>query len=373
MKPLKIRLKTKDRHTIKELLKYEEPRVIRRANILNCLHLEYGPVEIATILNVDRRTVTNVASAYIDVGLDAALYDEERSGRPIDFDDRERSRIIAMVCSDPPKGYYRWTLDLIVEETEKRELIDGTISREQVRIILQEHDLKPWQEKMWCIGKLDEEYIRKMEDVLDVYARPYDEKRPVVCVDEKPVPLIGDTRERILPTNSGDVLKKDYEYERNGSVNVFCAVEPKAGKYINTVTEKRCGSDFAKFLKSLSEKYSCAEKIVLVMDNLATHKEKHLIEFYGEDAGKKLWNKFEAHYTPKHGSWLNQAEIAIGMYSRQCLGDGRIGTFENLKIQTKAWNKRTNEKKIKIHWRFTKSKARKSLNYSASNDGKKLF
>jgi hypothetical protein len=189
-------------------------------------------------------------------------------------------------------------------------LVEQSISREQVRIILQEHDLKPWQEKMWCIGEFDEEYIQKMEDVLDVYARPYDEKKPVICVDEKPVPLIGDSRERILPEKPGDILKKDYEYERNGSVNVFCAVESKAGKYINKVTEKRCGSDFAKFLKSLSVEYVSAEKIVLVMDNLSTHKEKHLIEFYGESIGKDLWNRFEVHYTPKHGSWLNQAEIA---------------------------------------------------------------
>lgn len=107
------------------------------------------------------------------------------------------------------------------------------------------------------------------------------------------------------------------------------------------------------------------KKIVLVMDNLATHKEKHLIDLYGETEGKKLWNKFEVHYTPKHGSWLNQAEIAIGMYSRQCLGNGGIGTLENLKIQTKAWNKRANQKKIKINWRFTKSKARKSLQYNS--------
>jgi transposase len=363
MEQLGIQLNTRDRLWIKELLKYEEPRVIRRANILNCLHLGYGSTEIAEILNVDRRTVSNIANAYLDGGLDAALFDDERSGRPIDFDDRERSRIIAMVCSAPPDGTYRWTLDLIAEEAQKRELIDGEISREQVRIILHEHDLKPWQEKMWCISELDDEYIQKMEDVLDVYERQYNEKRPVVCMDEKPVALISDTKDRILPENPGEILKKDYEYERNGSVNVFCAVEPKAGKYINTVTEKRCGSDFAKFIKLLTDIYINVEKIVLVMDNLATHKEKHLIDYYGEQEGKKLWNRFEMHYTPKHGSWLNQAEIAIGMYSRQCLGDGRIGTIENLKFQTKAWNKRANKKKIKIHWRFTKKKARKSLGY----------
>jgi transposase len=372
MLPLKLSLKKAELLAIKEFLKYEEARVIRRANILNCLHHGYSSGEISLILNVDQKTVVNVGNAYLQAGFDAALYDDERSGRPIDFDDRERSRIIAMVCTNPPDGAYRWTLDLIAEEAEKRKFVDRSISREQVRIILQEHDLKPWQEKMWCIGELDEEYIRKMEDVLDVYARPYNEKRPVVCLDEKPVALIGDTRNRILPGDSGDVLKKDYEYERNGSVNVFCAVEPKTGRYINTVTEKRCGCDFAKFIKSLLEKYQGAEKIVLVMDNLATHKEKHLIEFYGE-AGKNIWNKFEVHYTPKHGSWLNQAEIAIGMYSRQCLGDGRVGTLENLKLQTKAWNKRANQNKVKIHWRFTKSKARKSLGYTAKKHSEKLI
>jgi transposase len=364
MTPLKIIVKSKDRECIKELLKYEEPRVIRRANILNCLHLGYGSTEIADILNVDRRTVTNVGNAYIEGGLDAALYDEERSGRPIDFDDRERSRIIAMICSAPPDGTYRWTLDLLAQEAERRKLIDSTISREQIRIILQEHDLKPWQEKMWCIGDLDEEYIARMEDVLDVYERPYDQKNPVICVDEKPVPLISDTRERIIPQGPGEILKKDYEYDRNGSVNVFCAVEPKAGVYINTVTENRSGPEFGKFLKSIILKYAGAKKIVLVMDNLSTHTKKSLTVFYGDDEGERLWSKFEVHYTPKHGSWLNQAEIAIGMYSRQCLGDGRIGDFENLKFQTKAWNKRANKKKIKIQWRFTKQKARKSFGYS---------
>ena len=347
-------------------MKYEEARVIRRCNVLTALNLGYEMNDIAELLHVHRNIVRNIAIIYNESGLESALYDEERSGRPIDFDDRERSRIIAMVCSDPPKGYYRWTLDLIVEESQKRDLTEESISREQVRIILQEHDLKPWQEKMWCIGELDEEYIGRMEDVLDVYARPYSEKRPVICLDEKPVALIGDTRDRILPSGPGEILKKDYEYERNGSVNVFCAVEPKVGKYINTVTQRRCGSDFAQFIKLLSQKYAAAEKIILVMDNLAAHKEKHLIEYYGEEAGKKLWEKFEVHYTPKHGSWLNQAEIAIGMYSRQCLGDGRIGTLENLKAQTSAWNKRTNQKKIKIDWRFTKKKARKSLRYASA-------
>src|SRR5579863_5376988 len=124
MRPLTLQLKRSEQDTIKEYLKYEEPRVIRRANILNCLHHGYRSSEISIILNVNPKTVTNVGNAYMDEGLNAALYDDERSGRPIDFDDCERSRIVAMVCSDPPYGYYRWTLDLIVEEAQKRDLVD---------------------------------------------------------------------------------------------------------------------------------------------------------------------------------------------------------------------------------------------------------
>lgn len=363
MSPLTLKLKPPELEEIRYRLAVEEPRVIRRANILNCLHLGYASSQIAQILNVDPKTVTNVGNAYLDGGLDSALYDEERAGRPIDFDDRERSRIVAMVCSEPPRGFYRWTLNLIVEEAQKRQLVAGAISRETVRVILQEHDLKPWQEKMWCIAELNEEYIERMEDVLDVYERPYNPKRPVVCVDEKPVALFSDATPRLPPRGPGEVLLKDYEYERAGSANVFCAVEPKAGVYINKVTECRDGLEFSIFMTELAGRYESAEKIVLVMDNLSTHSCGILREHMGEDLARKLSNRFEIHYTPKHASWLNQAEIAIGMYSRQCLGDGRVGNLQSLKKQTTAWNKAANKKRQLIQWRFTKAKARKSMGY----------
>lgn len=367
MPPLTLRLKPRELERIRFLLQIEEPRVIRRANILNCLHLGYVSSDIAMILNVDPKTVTNVGNAYLEDGLDSALFDDERSGRPIEYDDRERSRIIAMVCSDPPTGFYRWTLDLIVEEAQKRELVGGPISRETVRIILQEHDLKPWQEKMWCIAELDEEYIERMEDVLDVYARPYNANCPVICVDEKPVPLISDITPRLPPRGPGDVMLKDYEYQRGGSANVFCAVEPKAGMYFNKVTECRDGLEFSIFLTELARHYASASKIVLVMDNLSTHSPEILHQHLGADLAKQLLKRFEIHYTPVHASWLNQAEIAIGMYSRQCLGDGRVGDIEALKKRTAAWNKATNKKRQTIQWRFTKSKARKSMGYKTKN------
>lgn len=367
MKALILKLHWKHLEKIKDIVEYEEPRVIKRANILNCLHLGYSSAQISQILNVNQKTVTNIANVYLDDGLESALHDDERSGRPIDFDDRERSRIIAMVCSDPPKGHYRWTLDLIVDESQKRNLIEDTISKEQVRIILQEHDLKPWREKMWCIGEINDEYIDRMEKILDVYARPVNENNPVVCVDEKPVPLIGDSRERIPATDSGEIKKVDYEYTRDGSVNVFCAVEGKVGKYFNKVTTRRTGCEFAYFIEDISNAYPNTEKITLILDNLSTHTYKSLKLCFGEEKATQIWNRFDVFYTPKHASWLNQAEIAIGIYSRQCLGDGRVENIENLTSQTDAWNKYANKKKFKIEWRFTKSKARKSFRYERLN------
>lgn len=370
MAPIQISLHHTQHEKIKHILKFEEPRVIRRANILNCLHLNYTSGTIAEMLNVSAKTVQNIARVFLESGLDPALYDDERSGRPIDIDDRERSRIVAMVCSEPPNGLYRWTLDLIVEEVLRNGLVSkGSISREQIRIILNEHDLKPWREKMWCIEELSEEYISRMEDILEVYERDLDPKIPVVCVDEKPVPLLGDTRNRI-PASPGSVTKVDYEYSRNGTANVFCGVEPKAGRYFNKVTETRDGQEFASFLCDIYREYEGVDKIALVMDNLSTHTLNSVTTLLGNEDGKRLWDKFEIHHTPVHASWLNQAEIAIGMYSRQCLGDGRVETIDNLNRITKAWNTKANNKGQKIAWRFTRSKARKSLGYEI--DAKKL-
>jgi transposase len=368
MEALRIQLHWKQEEKISELLKYEERRVIRRANILSCLHNGMTSGLIAKVLHVDPKTIRNVAHEFLEHGLDAALYDDERSGRPIDYDDHERSRIVAMVCTDPPKGYYRWTLDLIVEEANKLGLSDKKISREQVRIILQEHDLKPWQEKMWCIPELSDEFIERMEDVLDVYQRPYDIDNPVVCIDEKPVQLLGESRDPI-PMKGGSVKKVDYEYERNGSVNVFVGVEPKMGRYFNEVTERRCSGDFAHFLCTIAAAYSDAKKIILVMDNLSTHTKKALTDSLGDSLGTQVWERFEVHHTPKHASWLNQAEIAIGMYSRQCLGNGRFTDIKTLKAQTSAWNKRINKNAPKIQWRYTKTKARKSFEYEPKKSG----
>ncbi len=308
------------------------------------------------------RTVINICNTYIESGLTRALQDDPRTGRPPKFDARIHTKVIATVCSDPPEGFDRWTLDLLKERLEANKDVES-IGRETISVILREHDLKPWQEKMWCIPKLTEEYIARMEDVLDVYERAYNKAFPVVCIDEKPIVLHGEVREPI-PMIDGQPQRKDYEYKRKGTANIFCGVEPKIGKYINSVTTNRSGAEFTKFLQQISAQYSDAIKIVLVMDNLSTHKETIILENLGENVGAKLWSRFEVHHTPKHASWLNQAEIAIGMLQRQCIGTCRMPDIDALTKKTAAWNRAVNSKKIVIKWNFFKDDAREKFDYT---------
>ena len=216
---------------------------------------------------------------------------------------------------------------------------------------------------MWCVGELNEEYIDRMEDVLEVYEKPLSVREPVVCVDEKPVVLHEDTRPT-TPLQQGRVARRDYEYLRCGTANVFCGIEPKAGRHFTKATPTRSSPEFADFLLGIAEHYPAADTIHLIVDNLSTHTRKALVERFGEEAGGWLWNRFTVHYTPKHGSWLNQAEIEISLFSRQCLGKRRIGDIATLRRQTKAWNHRTNRDRVTIQWKFTRKQARRKMNYA---------
>lgn len=215
---------------------------------------------------------------------------------------------------------------------------------------------------MWCVAEIDDEYKEKMEDVLAVYEKDYDPKEPVVCIDERPLVLHSEIRE---PTTSkpGKIAKRDGEYKRNGTANAFCVVEPKAGRHITKITKNRKAWQFARMVEKIVRSYPRVRTIHLVMDNLNTHKEKSLIKYFGEKKGKKIWAKITPHFTPKHGSWLNQAEIEISMFSRQCLGKDRIGELSTMKRRAHAWSKRMNRDKVKINWNFTRRKARKKFNY----------
>ena len=205
-----------------------------------------------------------------------------------------------------------------------------------------------------------------MEEVLALYEKPLSEKEPVVCIDEKPVVLHADVRAP-RPMRSGRIARRDCEYERRGTANAFCGVEPKAGRHFTKVTPNRSSPEFADYLVEIVAAYTQAETIHLVMDNLSSHRRKALVERYGEKTGGLLWDRFTVHYTPKHGSWLNQAEIEIGLFSRQCLGKRRIPSLAELRREARAWNRNMNRNRVKIDWKFTRKKARQKFRYKENN------
>ena len=200
---------------------------------------------------------------------------------------------------------------------------------------------------MWVVADLDEDYIAKMEDVLEVCERPYDQQEPVVCLDEKPITLHADVRPA-TPATPGREARRDNEYERCGTANVFCVVEPKAGRHFTFPTPDRSGFEFARVMVNLALAYPEAKTIHLVMDNLNIHRRKTLADAFGAEMATQVWERFAVHYTPTHGSWLNQAEIEIGMFSRQCLGKRRIPSLKILKAEARAWNRRVNRDRVQI-------------------------
>ncbi len=199
-----------------------------------------------------------------------------------------------------------------------------------------------------------------MEDVLDVYEFPYDPMRPVVCMDEKPYQLLGEAREA-LPTRPGNDKKVDSEYVRNGTCSIFAFVEPLAGKHHVSVREHRTATDWAEEIKYLADvMYPDAEKIILVMDNLNTHKPASLYKRYPAAEARRIIKRLEIHYTPKHGSWLDIAEIELNVMSRQCLSR-RIDDVNHLRNELLAWENERNTMAAKVHWQFKTADARTKL------------
>jgi hypothetical protein len=213
---------------------------------------------------------------------------------------------------------------------------------------------------MWCIQKIDAAFRVCMYDVLDLYEEPYDPQKPIINLDEKPKQLLGEKRTAI-PMIPGSPEKYDYEYVRNGTANIFMAVEFKVGKRVTQVTERRTMKDFALFVKMLVDKeYPDSKVIRLIADNLNTHKEMAFYETFDLNEAERLLSKLEFHHTPKHASWLNAAEIEINVMDIECTGR-RIGDIETLTSEIAAWTKRRNDQKKKINWKFTRENADKKL------------
>jgi len=198
-----------------------------------------------------------------------------------------------------------------------------------------------------------------MEKVLEIYKRPYDKRFPVVCMDESPKQLIRETRLPV-PMSPGMPARYDYEYERCGVCNIFMAGEPLAGKRMVKVTERRTKRDWAWFVKEIAEQYPQAERITLVMDNLSTHKPGALYESFSPEEAKRLWDRFNFVFTPKHGSWLNVAEIELNVLNGQCL-NRRIDEIEIVRQEAQAWQEYRDSLEAKVNWQFTNEDARIKL------------
>jgi hypothetical protein len=232
------------------------------------------------------------------------------------------------------------------------------------------NELKPWLKKQWVLPpEQNADFVCAMEDVLEVYQRPYDPRRPQVCFDESSKQLVGEVTPSTLP-QPGQPAREDYEYVRNGTANLFMLSEPLQGWREVKVTDQRTKLDFAHVIRDLVDKhYPEAESIVLVMDNLNTHKPASLYEAFPPEEARRLISKLEIHYTPKHGSWLDMAEIELGLLNRQCL-NRRIPDQSTLKSQVAAWVSQRNAAYRKIDWRFTTKDARIKLKrlYPVANE-----
>lgn len=314
---------------------------------------------IAQTLSCSVARVSRVCRRFVEEGLEAALHERPRCGGPPRITGDIEAQLVVLACSDPPEGRKRWTLRLLAEQIVALGHIDR-LSNATVCRKLKANEIKPWQVKSWCIPKASAQFVAKMEDVLDVYARPYDPHFPVVCLDEASKELRS-TPHGTQPTVPCEAAREDYEYQRHGTANIFLAVEPLAGKRTVRVTERRTNVDFAQELRQLVEvDYRHAERVVLVTDNLNIHSVNALYQTFEPEIARRIARRVEWHFTPEHASWLNIAEIELAALATQCLSR-RIGNKDELERQVAAWQDARNRSKSMVLWQFRTEDARTKL------------
>lgn len=334
-------------------------RKLKRAQILLAAHAGQDDASIAATVSVGESTVYRTKRRFVEMGLEAVLNEQARPGAQRKLSGKEEALLIATACTNPPQGRVRWTLELLadtfVKLTEHEEL-----SRETVRRRLAENDLKPWRKDMWCIPKVDAQYVARMEDVLDLYAETPDPQHPVVCFDESPTQLIGEVRQPI-PAEPGKPLRYDCEYKRNGTANLFVFLDVHRSWRKVKVTERRTADDFAQCMRDLVDiHYPQATRIRVVLDNLSTHTPAALYQALPPAEARRILQRIEFHYTPKHASWLNMVEIEIGVLRSQCL-DRRIDCRDRLIAEVAAWEQLRNASGARINWMFSTEAAREKL------------
>ena len=334
-------------------------RKLKRAQILLAADAGASDEEIARNVAVGGSTVYRTKRRFVEGNLERALSEEPRPGAERKLTGKEEALLVATACASPPEGRARWTLKLLagamVKLTEHKRL-----SHETVRRRLAENGLKPWRKDMWCIPQIDGEYVARMEDVLDLYAEAPDPKRPVVCFDESPVQLIGEARQP-MPAERGRLARYDYEYRRNGTVNLFVILDVHRSWRKVKVTERRAAEDYAQCMRDLVDiHYPDADIIRVVQDNLSTHSAGALYQMFPPVEARRILRRLEFHYTPKHASWLNMVEIEIGVLRGQCL-DRRIDRQQQLISEIAAWERKRNASRARIKWMFTTEKARAKM------------
>lgn len=365
-----VALNEQEKSELIELTSYgkHSARKLKRANLLLLAAAGKQDKEIASLLKVSTSTIFRTKKRFVEEGLEFALNESGRAGCPKKLDEASDKLLTMIACSEPPKGRSRWTLSLIadkyialVEDTEGL-----TVSIETIRRQLKNNELKPWQKKMWCVGKLNAEYIARMEHVLEVYSRPYNPKEPIVNFDEAGKQLVADVNpsKRI---KSGQPERIDYEYKRVDVANLFMFYECHTGWRKVKPTKNKKASDFAHCMKDLVDTYyPNVEQIHVVMDNFTTHTEGALYTAFEPAEARRILSKLTFHFTPKHASWLNKVEVEIGVMNRQCL-DRRIDSWEKLCSELEAWEAQRNQEKASMNWQFDMEAARKKFTKAYSS------
>jgi len=338
----------------------QSARKVRRAHILLMLDAQTHTREhVAEVLSSSTSTVYRTARRFVEGGLLHAINEDDRPGGMRLLDARQEATLVAVACTNPPDGRAKWTLQLLADRLVVLTDLE-TVSAETVRRRLKENVLKPWQQRMWCIPKFNADYVANMEEVLDIYSQPRDPEIPLVCFDETMKQLVQETRAPI-PAAPGRPMTVDYEYRRNGTANLFMFVAPLEGWRHVKITKHRGNVDFAECMRDLVDThFPDADIIRVVMDNLNTHRQGALYAAFSPQEARRILRRLEFHFTPKHGSWLNMAEIEIGILSRQCL-DRRIGDVGELEKQVSTWEAARNEAGPTIDWRFGLERARAKL------------
>ena len=369
MKKYSITLTATEREQLEAMLTKGKAAAqkLRRARIL--LKADSGPqgpawtdAHIHEALEVTTKSVANLRERFVREGFEVALSGySTRNQRLPKLDGECEARLIAKLCGPTPEGRAHWSLRLLADQVIELKITDEPVSHETIRKTLAANELKPWLKEEWCIPpEQNGEFVCHMEDLLEVYRRPVDPRRPVVCMDEMPYQLISETRTP-QPLKRKHARRYDYEYKREGVVNLFLAFAPLLGQRYVCVTAHRTAVDWAHFIRYLvDELFPEADCIVLVLDNLNTHVGGALYEAFPPDEARRLLRKLELHYTPKHGSWLNMAEVEFSVLSRQCL-DRRIETQKGLARQVTAWVNARNASGATVHWQFTTAEARIKL------------